>query len=73
MDFAIQNFDSITPIPQQTSCESYFSRRTPDDSELDVDKTITEQFNLMRIADENRYPCFFFMNGHRYKLTLRKY
>jgi len=73
IDFAIQNFDRITPIPQEKTGESYFPRRTPDDSVLDVNKTIAEQFNLMRIADENRYPCFFFFKGYRYKLTLKKF
>ena len=73
IDFAIKNFNDINPMPQEKFGESYFPRRSPDDSLIDVDKTIAEQFNLMRVADENRYPCFFFINGFRYKLTLKKY
>ena len=41
--------------------------------ELDINKTIIEQLNLMRIADENRYPCFFYYKNHRYKLILKKF
>jgi len=73
MNFAIQNFNSIKPTPQSSTAESFFPRRFPSDSELDINKTILEQFNLLRIADENRYPCFFMHNGHRYKITIRKF
>ena len=73
MNFAIQNFNSIKPTPQSSIGESFFPRRLPSDSELDINKTILEQFNLLRIADENRYPCFFMHNGHRYKITIRKF
>ena len=73
INFAIENFNSIQPTPQSTTGESFFPRRFPSDSELDVNKTILEQFNLLRIADENRYPCFFIHNGHRYKITIRKF
>jgi len=73
IDFAIKSFDTIIPQKQGISDNSYFKRRTPDDSELDINKTIIEQLNLMRIADENRYPCFFYYKNHRYKLILKKF
>ena len=71
MDFAIKSMNSIKKIPQEGK-SSFFSRRKPEDSELDVNKTIKEQFDLMRIADNERYPCFFNFRGHRYKVTLSK-
>ena len=43
------------------------------DSKLDPKKTISEQFNLMRVADEDRFPCFFNYKGHQYKLILKKF
>ncbi len=73
MNFATENFDSIIPTSQEKNGESFYPKRNPSDSELDVNKTILEQFNLMRIADENRYPCFFYHKGFRYKLSLTKY
>ena len=60
MNFAINDFDSIKPVTQNSNNATYLQRRTPEDSELDVKKSIAEQFNLFRIADENRYPCFFY-------------
>ena len=73
MNFAIKNFNSVKPMPQSNIGESFFPRRFPSDSELDINKSILEQFNLLRIADESRYPCFFMHNGHRYKITIRKF
>jgi len=71
MDFAIKNMDIIKKTPQGGK-PSFFPRRKSEDSELDVNKTIKEQFNLMRIADNERYPCFFNFRKHRYKITLSK-
>ena len=73
MNFAINDFDSIKPVTQNSNNATYLQRRTPEDSELDVKKSIAEQFNLFRIADENRYPCFFYYKGHRYKLSIKKF
>lgn len=39
--------------------ESFYSRRMLKDSELDVNKSIREQFNLLRVADNNKYSAFF--------------
>lgn len=73
MDFALENTNKITPSKQPDYKGTYFEKRKPEDSELDVNKTIAEQFDLMRIADVNRYPNFFKYRNHRYKLTLRKF
>jgi len=72
IEFAIDNFNSITTIPQSGE-PSYFSKRTPEDSEIDLNKTIKEQINLLRIADQNRYPCFFNYEGNRYKISISKF
>ncbi len=62
----------ISKAKQQEGKPSYYSRRTPEDSRLDVNKTIKEQFNLMRVADNTAYPLFFEMNGHKYILSIKK-
>jgi UDP-2,4-diacetamido-2,4,6-trideoxy-beta-L-altropyranose hydrolase len=49
---------------------SYYSRRGPADSRLDPDKSIREQFNLLRVADPERYPAFFELGGQRYRVRL---
>lgn len=57
--------------PQQGAA-TYYSRRTPADSELDPDQTIRDQFNLLRVVDNDRYPAFFRLNGTRYRLTIER-
>lgn len=32
----------------------------------------TEQFNLLRIADNENYPAFFILNGQKYILKIYK-
>ena len=72
MDFALKNSTIINPIPQPKANSSYFKRRKSEDSELDPQKTIAEQFDLMRVADPNRFPLFFTFRGHKYKIFLQK-
>lgn len=52
--------------------ESFYKRRSAKDSELDVDKTIAEQFNLLRVVDNDRYPAFFRYRGHKYVLRIHE-
>ena len=54
----------------QNGTESFYSRRGPKDSQLDVNKTIAEQFNLLRIVDNQAYPAFFEWKGRRFVLTI---
>lgn len=56
----------------QSGKSSYYKKRGPDDSKLDPDKTIREQFNLMRVVDNKRYPAYFELNGIRYTLKIKK-
>jgi len=52
--------------------ESFYQRRKPQDSRLDPDKTIGEQFDLLRVVDNERYPAFFDRNGCRYLIKIEK-
>lgn len=73
MDFAVENFYTITPQPQSLAVvPSYHPRRTPADSELDPEKSIASQFNLLRVSDPERFPAFFRLHGHTYKVTVEK-
>lgn len=51
---------------------TWYSRRTEKDSELNPDKSVLEQFNLLRVVDNERYPAFFIYRGWRYKLAIEK-
>ena len=52
--------------------ETFYPRRRPRDSEIDISKSIIEVFNLLRIVDNERYPAFFTHLGHRYELRIHK-
>lgn len=72
MSFAVDNFDTVKPTVQKEGKRSCYPKRTPQDSKLNPDKTITEQFNLLRVADNIRFPAFIDHLGHRYILKLEK-
>jgi methionyl-tRNA formyltransferase len=55
----------------QKGVESFYPRRGPEDSRLDVNKTIAEQFNLLRVVDNQAYPLFFEWKGRRFVLTIK--
>ena len=44
---------------KQKGKESFYLRRTKKDSELNLNKTLLDNFNLMRICDNEKYPAFF--------------
>ncbi|MES2394593.1 MAG: formyltransferase family protein [Bacteroidota bacterium] len=52
--------------------ESFYLRRKPEHSQLDINKTIAEQFNLLRVCDNERYPAFFLIKGVKYTLKIFK-
>ena len=72
MDFALENFDEVKPRAQDGRKPSYYPKRTPEDSRIDPNKSIAEQFDLLRIADPDRYPAFLEIRGHRYEIKLVK-
>lgn len=70
MDF-IANIDKIVGR-QQIGESSFYPRRGEKDSELDINKTILEQFNLLRVCDNERYPAWFELRGKRFKIKIYK-
>jgi methionyl-tRNA formyltransferase len=57
---------------EQIGDSSFYPKRTAKDSELDVSKNIDEQFNLLRVCDNERYPAFFYKDGVKYILKINK-
>jgi methionyl-tRNA formyltransferase len=72
INFAINNFNTVSSQPQSEEGASYFSKRTPKDSEIDIDKSLSEQFDLIRVCDESRFPAFFYKDGKKFNLTIYK-
>jgi len=65
------DYPDVQGKPQEGE-PSYYPRRTPKDSELDTNKTIEEQFDLLRVCDNERYPAFFVKDGERYIIKVEK-
>jgi methionyl-tRNA formyltransferase len=73
IDFAVRQFETVIPIPQRKDIEpTYFPRRTPVDSRIDPGQSIAELFDQIRVCDPVRFPAYFDLHEHRYKLTLEK-
>lgn len=72
VEYALQQHTSVQPTEQNHPNATYYKRRTPQMSEFNPSESLESQFDMLRIADPVRYPAFFSMRGHRYKLILEK-
>ncbi|MEA2047513.1 MAG: formyltransferase family protein [Campylobacterota bacterium] len=68
----IDKYDEYKLPHKQNGEESFYSKRNAKDSELDINKTIEEQFNVLRIASNEDYPAFFEIDGHKYIIKIEK-
>lgn len=69
----IQEYPNIIKLAKaQLGAPSFFRKRDSNDSELDPYKTIADQFNLLRVVDNLKYPAFFNLMGTRYELHIKK-
>lgn len=51
---------------------TFFRRRNPEDSKLDINKTILENFCLMRINNNEGWPSYFIHNEKKYIIKIYK-
>jgi len=68
----INNYDKYRKTIPQMGEESFYLKRTPQDAKLDIDKSIKEQFNLLRVCSNEEYPAFFEIDGNKYILRVEK-
>lgn len=69
----IDNYPEVVEnAREQDGEESFYRTRTPLDSEVDIYKSISEQFDLLRTVDNDRYPAFFMYRGCKYSLRITK-
>ena len=68
--FVDQHPASLAQARVQEGEETFYPRRRREDSRLDPDKTLAEQFNLLRVVDEERYPAYFDHLGRSYHMTI---
>jgi len=57
---------------KQSGKSNFNKRRYSKDSELNVNKTIKQQFNHLRINDNELYPSFFYFKGQKYIIKIFK-
>lgn len=67
----IEKRENLKPI-KQSGKESFYRKRKRKDDEIDINKTIKEQFNHFRIADNERFPLYFIYLGGKYILKVYK-
>lgn len=73
MSRAVEQFDGIRAVPQFGDPGPYMLKRVPQDSCLDPNKSIAEQFDLLRVVDSERFPAFFYYRGKQYLIKIEKY
>ena len=67
----LKNYPNIKQ-KKQVGTESFYPRRTKDDGELDISKTIEDNFNLMRIGNNEAWPSFFYYKGNKFIINIFK-
>jgi methionyl-tRNA formyltransferase len=65
----LEEWPNVERKPQQGQA-SFYRRRTSKDDRLDPEKSIIENFNHLRIVDNEKFPAWFEYKGHRYILKI---
>lgn len=64
--------DIVAQGTPQSGEPTYYPRRTPADSRLNPDLPLRDQFPLLRVADNERYPCYFELDGDTFVIKVEK-
>ena len=72
MYFAIENYNTIEPKKQPNINSTNWPKRFPKDSLIDINQTISGQFDLIRVSDPQRFPAYFYNDGVRFNITIQK-
>lgn len=57
---------------KQSGLSSYYKKRNKLSNRLDINKTIKNQFNVLRIADNDNYPAYFTYKNKKFILKIFK-
>jgi methionyl-tRNA formyltransferase len=71
MTWALVHNRTVQPR-RQTGVETIYRKRHPEDSRIDLGTSLGDAFNLLRIADPERYPAFFEIEGVRFKIRIER-
>tara|TARA_B110000971_G_C19966898_1_gene480677 strand:- start:550 stop:1191 length:642 start_codon:yes stop_codon:yes gene_type:complete len=71
MSSFLESFPKIK-FKKQKGKENFNKRRKPEDSRININKSLKSQFNLLRITDNKSFPSFFIYKGIRFLISLKK-
>ena len=66
----VNNYEQYKTPVNQNGDKSFYKKRDKKDSKLNIDKTIRDQFNLLRVVNNSDYPAYFELDGNRYILKI---
>lgn len=61
-----RHHEVVSAAQPQSGEASHYRRRRSGDSHLDPESSLAEQFNLLRVVDNHRYPAFIHWRGQSY-------
>lgn len=65
----LEKYPTLAP-QNQSGEESFYPKRSPKDSELDIYQSLESQFNLLRIVNNDEFPAFFYKNGKKFIIKI---
>ena len=65
----LEEWPDLEPV-EQVGTPTFYSRRTIEDDRIDVQKTLAENFDHLRIVDNEKYPAWFEHRGRKYILKI---
>jgi methionyl-tRNA formyltransferase len=68
----LERWPDLVPIEQTCNSTSY-PKRSIEDDKINVHKTIAENFDHLRIVDNEKYPAWFEFRGKKYKIKIYPY
>lgn len=69
----IEQYPQILEQAEEQQGEaSFYPRRTPRDSRINPELSIQAQFQQLRVADNDKYPCYFELGGETFILRIEK-
>jgi len=71
MSWALDNHSTVVPRVQNGE-STFYRKRTPEDSRIELDTPLGMAFNQLRIADPQRYPAFFEVEGVRFRIVIER-
>lgn len=67
----VKEYQAQSPKKQKGK-PTIYRKRVSNDSALNINKSIKDQFNLLRIVDNENYPAHFYHKGAKYVLKIFK-